>query len=254
MRAVQEELKFDVAPSFGDLLKRIDNNNLTVLFSKRLKKSWHVKFISRQKKRILVVPVFIENAPENVKIALINWASIIKHDKRSREFIKQKKSLERTIWDYFLCLGISLERGSRINPQIYKRSTKGTLYDLQEVFEAVNRQYFDGSVQAYARWGKYASAVSYMSVRKDSRGNSYNLITVAGAYNHPKVPRFAIEGVVYHEMLHIIIPEFRNNGRRIIHGPELRKKEREYPNFKEWKEWEKREFWRCIRSLKHMKH
>jgi predicted SprT family Zn-dependent metalloprotease len=53
------------------------------------------------------------------------------------------------------------------------------------------------------------------------------------------VPRHAIEGIVFHEMLHIAIPPYKRSGKNVIHGPEFRKAERGFPHFNAWRKWEK---------------
>jgi hypothetical protein len=46
--------------------------------------------------------------------------------------------------------------------------------------------------------------------------------------------------VVFHEMLHQAVPAREANGRRIVHGPEFRRRERAYPEFARAKAWEER--------------
>ena len=44
--------------------------------------------------------------------------------------------------------------------------------------------------------------------------------------------------VVFHEMLHQVVPATERRGRRIIHGPEFRRRERAYPDHAAAKRWE----------------
>jgi hypothetical protein len=53
------------------------------------------------------------------------------------------------------------------------------------------------------------------------------------------VPRFAIEGILFHEMLHIAYPPVIRDGRNVIHGPKFKQNERSFPQHKDWVEWEK---------------
>ena len=44
--------------------------------------------------------------------------------------------------------------------------------------------------------------------------------------------------VVFHEMLHQVIPIVERNGRRVVHGAEFRRRERQYPEYERAKRWE----------------
>ncbi|NLE01045.1 MAG: hypothetical protein GX640_14350, partial [Fibrobacter sp.] len=81
-----------------------------------------------------------------------------------------------------------------------------------------------------------------------------HLITIAGVYNHPDVPLFAIEAVMYHEMLHIAVPPFKKNGRFVIHGPEFKARERQYASYEKWHEWERSSLRKLARTLKRNYH
>ena len=63
------------------------------------------------------------------------------------------------------------------------------------------------------------------------------MITIAGIYNDPTVPRFAIESIMFHEMLHIAIPPFQKNGRNVIHGSAFRQAEKTFPHYHTWRQW-----------------
>jgi hypothetical protein len=52
------------------------------------------------------------------------------------------------------------------------------------------------------------------------------------------VPEFYVAAVVFHEMLHQAVPAREAHGRRIVHGPEFRRRERAYPDHERAKAWE----------------
>ena len=87
-------------------------------------------------------------------------------------------------------------------------------------------------------------------MKKTKSGEPCSVITIAGIYDHPEVPLFAIEGILYHEMLHEAIPPYSRNGRRVIHGPEFNNAERAFPGFVRWREWEKTELHRLVRKFR----
>jgi hypothetical protein len=94
------------------------------------------------------------------------------------------------------------------------------------------------------RWGSHPLR-SYQSCKRGPAGEKYNLITIGTIYNGPNVPRFAIEGILFHEMLHIAYPPVISNARNVIHGPQFKQRERSFPQYREWFEWEKS---RCNRT------
>jgi len=54
------------------------------------------------------------------------------------------------------------------------------------------------------------------------------------------VPLYFIRFVVYHEMLHSSMREERKNGRRSVHNPEFRKRERLFREYEKAISWEKK--------------
>jgi hypothetical protein len=42
---------------------------------------------------------------------------------------------------------------------------------------------------------------------------------------------------VYHECLHIAVPPAIRDGRRVVHGREFRRREKEYRFYEEWRRW-----------------
>jgi predicted metal-dependent hydrolase len=51
------------------------------------------------------------------------------------------------------------------------------------------------------------------------------------------VPRYVVEYVLFHEMLHIHHPTKHVNGRRYNHTPAFRRDERKFSHYKEAEEW-----------------
>jgi hypothetical protein len=241
LQCEQQELALFDPPTFGALLSKKGINNLTVIFNSRLKRGWRVKIHSFSQKRTLTIPSHFENAPEPVKNALIDWAliSTIKKRKKESTSLHIKKSLERLIWEYAGASGNLPEKVFRIHPGRFQ--TSGLVYDLQEEFIALNNAYFEGKLTSYIRWNK-SFRRSYQTTFRNPDGVRCNLISIAQAYNRPDVPRFAIESIVYHEMLHIAVPPYKSNSRNIIHGREFRLAEHSFPHYKKWREWEKKQF------------
>ena len=254
MKAIQLKLDLYSNTSFDEIIAERKISNLSVIFNKRLTKSWNI-VIKSNKHKVLTLPEIFRNAPEEIKSVLISWAIHIKPKikYRKNDYFRHKKKLEMTIWDYIQSQQNPVK--IRIKEKLSKIHfhTKGIKYDLKIQFDTLNEKYFHNKIQSYIRWGSYGSKTSYQSNISDYTGDSQNIITIAGVYNHSKVPLFAINGIIFHEMLHIKIPPYKKNGRNVIHGPEYKTAEKVYPYLKKWHAWEKKELFSIYRQLNRKK-
>jgi predicted metal-dependent hydrolase len=64
---------------------------------------------------------------------------------------------------------------------------------------------------------------------------AHNAIVVSRIFDHPAIPRYAIEYIVYHEMLHLKHPVRLRGSRRCVHSAEFQAEEKLFP------EWERSE-------------
>lgn len=109
---------------------------------------------------------------------------------------------------------------------------QGQHHDLDEIFERLNGQFFDGLL------GKPQLGWS----RRPSRGMlghfdpSHNAIIVSRIFDQPKAQVLALEYVMFHEMLHLRHPVDHNGSRRRVHTREFREAEKRFPQLKEAKE------------------
>jgi hypothetical protein len=252
LRFMQLELPLFAPPSFDEILCRKNIRGLTVQCNKRMRATWRVTVNGLTKERLLIVPPLLANAPEQVKEALIDWARLpLKaRGKRHAAVARSRKEIENFVWQFMLSRGVDPGARRPVDPARFASATHGACYDLDEVSRYVNETYFEGRVQTHIRWGTPASTTSYQAWRRDRAGNRLSFITIAGAYNHPDVPRFALEAVVYHEMLHAKLPVFKNRGRNVIHGADFKRAEKSFPHYQKWRRWEKAEMPRIVRSLR----
>lgn len=227
--------------SFDDLLSSKGIRKLSIRLNPRMMKSWNVKISNLTGSRVLNIPSFMEKAPDEIKNALIEWAilPLCKFGKTKKKIQPLRSRLENIIHQYISSQLFVTQKTSTINPQSLQFKTKGNRYDLTKVFNKINSQYFEDKIKAIVRWGSYSSTTSYQTTKTGTNGSKFYLITIAGVYNHPDVPEFAIEAVMYHEMLHIKIPPYKKNGRNVIHGPEYKMAERKFQFYNEWHQWEK---------------
>ena len=107
----------------------------------------------------------------------------------------------------------------------------GSVHHLEEIFEELNGKYFGGMM---AR-----PALGWSHVRSRTRlghfDPSHNMIVISRIFDDSRVPRLALEYVMYHEMLHLHYPVDHSGARRCVHTPEFKAHEKLFPQFQEAK-------------------
>jgi len=233
-----EQLTLDLFPSlsFGEILAQNSGSILSISTSNRLKRSWYVKMNPHSGERKLFVPKWMETAPTHIKQTVVEWALLIRSTRFHNRKNPRKKELERTVLRYMTEHNMTTRNRSHTDPAQFV--TLGRVYDLTEIFNYVNFRYFKNELRSAVRWGKHPLR-SFQTHKIDISGNRYNLITIATMYNKPDVPRYAIEAIMHHEMLHIAIPPTKRGARNIIHGRDFKEREQSFPAHTLWREWEK---------------
>ncbi len=110
-------------------------------------------------------------------------------------------------------------------------SPVGEEYDLDEVFESLNRRFFHGLL------GRPVLTWSEHSARRllGHYDAAHNTIMVSRVFDRRATPRHAIEYLMYHEMLHLKHPVTVRRGRRCVHSREFQAEERLFPEFEQAK-------------------
>ena len=179
----------------------------------------------REGKLLVRVSDLLEGAPENVlrAIAHILVAKMYRkpvdreHAVRYRQYVTAQH----------------MSRKAHLIRQIRGRkrlaSPQGLIYDLEAIFEELNVQFFHGLL---AR-----PQMSWSSERARNRLGHYdpahNAIVVSRVFDHPRIPRFVVEYIVYHEMLHLKHPVKVRGSRRWVHPAEFQAEEHLFPRLED---------------------
>jgi len=106
---------------------------------------------------------------------------------------------------------------------------EGRFYNLEEVFDALNLQFFGGLMgRPELTWSEHHA--------KRSLGHydaAHNTIVVSRVFDRPSSPRYAIEYLLYHEMLHLKHPVRMRGLRRCVHSREFKAEEACFPQLAE---------------------
>jgi predicted metal-dependent hydrolase len=106
---------------------------------------------------------------------------------------------------------------------------KGTHFDLEEIFDELNRRHFDGLLARPALGWSPRPSRSILG----HFDPSHNAIIVSRSLDRPDMPRLAVEYIVFHEMLHLRYPVEHRGAARRVHPAAFRAAERAFPGFKE---------------------
>lgn len=106
---------------------------------------------------------------------------------------------------------------------------EGRYYNLEEVFETLNSRFFGGLLgRPELTWSEHLA--------KRSLGHydaAHNTIVVSRVFDRPSSPRYALEYLLYHEMLHLKHPVRMRGLRRCVHSREFKAEEACFPQLAE---------------------
>ncbi|MGZ3474337.1 MAG: hypothetical protein ACXWUG_08600 [Polyangiales bacterium] len=129
------------------------------------------------------------------------------------------------------------------------KSNRGENHDLDAIYTEVNEQYFEGMVDARICWGEDGRTRGRRrsTIKLGSYAAQGRLIRVHPRLDQPWVPRYFIAFVVFHEMLHHVMPATRVGGRRMLHPAEFRAREKAFKGYDKAIAWEKANLDRLLR-------
>ncbi len=111
------------------------------------------------------------------------------------------------------------------------RPARGRWYDLDGIFDSLNTKFFHGLLgRPQMSWSQ--NGARNMLGHYDP---AHNAIVISRMFDHFAVPRYAVEYIVYHEMLHLKHPVKVRGGRRCVHSAEFRAEEKLFPQLAEAK-------------------
>ena len=110
-------------------------------------------------------------------------------------------------------------------------SSKGQNFDLEQIFEQLNTAYF------YGLLGRPQLSWSAMHSRTNLGhfDPAHNAIIVSKILDRPGIPRYAVEYLLYHEMLHLKYPVKLKGSRRCVHPAAFQEEERRFAHFEQAK-------------------
>ncbi len=126
---------------------------------------------------------------------------------------------------------------------------QGRFFNLRAVFEKLNEKYFNNRLRGYTiTWGRKRRMrpkdyIVFGTIQEDDR-----VIRIHPLLDRSFVPTWFLEYVVYHEMLHAVVPDlYDESGRRIVHHEKFYVREKKFHWFRRAKAWEEENLARFLR-------
>jgi hypothetical protein len=126
---------------------------------------------------------------------------------------------------------------------------QGRVFNLRTIFDKLNAQYFGSRLKGYTiTWGRRRrqrpkDSIVFGTIQEEDR-----MIRVHPLLDRMFVPTWFLEYVIYHEMLHAVVPDrFDSRGRRLIHHDGFTARERRFRWFRRAKAWEEENLARFLR-------
>lgn len=198
----------------GRKLKLRINENRSTMLSVR----WEPDYVNISLHRIFL------QAPTNIMEAL---ACYIRREDRTiskevRRFIEEKSQ--------------GLDYSSSVVSADLK--VKGDIYDLSEIYQRINERYFNGKLDLKITWYGRTGRKARRQINLGLYHSLLLLVKIHGTLDHPTVPLYVVEFVVYHEMLHHVCrPTFDKQGTHRIHTPEFYAREKEFLHYEAASKW-----------------
>jgi hypothetical protein len=107
--------------------------------------------------------------------------------------------------------------------------SRGRAHDLNEIFARVNDNYFGGLMpKPVLTWNRTLTARKFGHYQPGR-----DTIMISITLDDPEVPAFALDFVMYHELLHKKHGSMTVNGRRLSHSPAFRAEEQRFAKYQE---------------------
>ncbi|QQR90595.1 MAG: hypothetical protein IPJ88_02295 [Myxococcales bacterium] len=156
-------------------------------------------------------------------------------------YLRRRTRKSASIIDDFIASHRHLIRQNERNCEL--RST-GAVYDLSAIFDELNSECFEKKACAGITWGQFARSKPRLWRQGSIHLGSYcaedKLIRIHPVLDQNWVPRFYLRYVVFHEMLHHMMPAKHINGRAMHHSRDFRERERAFTDYSKALAWEER--------------
>jgi hypothetical protein len=130
--------------------------------------------------------------------------------------------------------------------------TRGQVHDLVTILGELNEEYFGGALSdvlvTWSRRTRRERTRARKSIKLGSYSAVERLIRIHPVLDKIWVPRYFLKYIIFHELLHHVIPAVQSGGRSLLHPPEFHRRERDFRYFERATAWERKHIDRLLRA------
>jgi hypothetical protein len=141
-----------------------------------------------------------------------------------------------------------IDRANIARTRLLVLETEGRHWNLAALMDDLNRRHFKRQCDARITWGKSNHQRKRSGLQLGSYDPETNLIRIHPALDVPWVPRYVMESLLYHEMLHWLFRPRQAGARRVVHGKAFRAAEVAHPYFDRAQKWVQTNLDRLLRG------
>src|SRR5512140_1617097 len=146
-------------------------------------------------------------------------------------------------------MNANLHRVRRTRRKMPPLVTCGRAFDLTSLFDDINARFFEGRMRVPITWGRGVGRARRGGLTFGSYDPVLTLIRIHPVLDRVSVPRYFLESVVYHEMLHHHMGGVPDRaGRTVYHTRAFREAEARFPRHREALDWEKHNLPELLRA------
>jgi hypothetical protein len=187
----------------------------------RLDHSGSLYRIERRPQSIrLVVSEGFVGSPETILRALIRLAVPYARKQRPRREVREYAEGPRFA---------DVLRQVEASGGAYRSRPGGVVYDLQDLFDRVNQEYFAGRLAAPRMlWSERVPSLEFGHFEPAT-----DTVRLSRRLDSAAVPRFVLEHVMHHELLHRVLGAEQRGNRRRYHSARFRREEKTFREYRE---------------------
>lgn len=183
----------------------------------------------RNSARLSIHRMFLD-APEDVVSAIAHYVRGTRRERQGKDLLLRgyiQSNLGRFNYSH------------KINKT--KLVASGKVYDLRKIFEMLNHDYFQNKLQLDITWFGKPYQRSRSRIIFGQYFDHMKLIKIHRMMDDPFFPDYFVHFVVYHEMLHDVVPGYVDErGLFRTHGAEFKQKERQFAGYEKAIAWERK--------------
>lgn len=119
-----------------------------------------------------------------------------------------------------------------------KLHTQGQVYNLQQIYDELNDEYFNGELNLYITWFGKARRSSSSRITFGLFHDPLRLIKINRLLDNKRFPPYFVAYIIYHEMLHYVCPTYVDEkGLKHIHSKAFKEREKKFRYYKHAQQW-----------------